>query len=170
MEGLNEALAFLAYCTPISGTDQLMIETMLSGLGGVLVGALISWLLGERQSKRKSGFALMQGIQDKLSIIRPHSVTQAQCVILEYYQDKRQDLTPGGLAYLDLISALDFFLFARDKGFILSHDTDYWLRGILTPTTEDGVFVKELRASVRDSAALEFYCSHVSKKLLSQRK
>lgn len=142
---------------------------VLSAAIGALVGALTAGAYQQRASRRQNALHFMQLIEEKLSVFRAFSPLQARQDTLAFYNGQVDSLSPAGRAYVDYLSALEFFLHASHTRMIDATKAEHWLRELLSPDPDEEDFVREIRQLTGGGASFEHLMSHYNRKRITNR-
>ena len=152
--------------------DQMdpLTTGILSAAIGALVGALTAATYQKKANRQQNAFHLMQMVEEKLSVSRAFSPRQARQDTLAFYNGQVDSLSPAGKAYVDYLSALEFFLYASKSNLIAAAETETWVRELLSPDPDEEEFVREIRQLTGCNASFEYLMSHYNRKHLNDRK
>lgn len=148
--------------------DQMdpLTTGILSAAIGALVGALTAATYQKKANRQQNAFHLMQLIEEKLSVARTYSPSEARRDALAFYTGSLDQLSPAGKAYLDYLSSLDFFLYTSKTNLIDAADGESWLRELLSPDPDEEDFVREIRQITGGNASFEYLMSHYNQQNL----
>lgn len=106
--------------------------------------------LSRRDANTRAVLEHLRVIGDKALKAGACHVEDAQKDVLDYYRGKRDDLSPGATAFLDLLNSLDLLAFAVKSRMVDKAKTNEHIRTLVSPSLLSQSFLKEFQACCGD--------------------